>query len=82
MRTGIHAANPETSRRLKRVLNWLKDKGTLGATTRELIDGTGFCAINSIVSELRASGISVDCRCEGVSGEGARIYRYTLGVSD
>lgn len=42
-------------------------------TTRQLIQRTGYCAINSIISELRACGIAVECQ---QLGQG--LFLYTL----
>ncbi len=52
----MHNARIETSDRLQRVYRALQ-RGP--KTTRDLIHETGCCAINSIVSELRACGIPV-----------------------
>lgn len=75
----MHAATISNSGRLQAVLAYLRAKGDEGATTRQLIAATGCCAINSIVAELRAGGIAVECDYEGTTDKGARIYRYRLG---
>lgn len=59
----MHFANLESSDRLQRVLEVLKRGGKF--STMDLIRGSGYCAINSIISEIRANGISVDCKREG-----------------
>lgn len=60
----MHAAKVESSARLTRVLRALKRKKKL--STRELIQRTDLCAINSIVSELRQNGYQIKCTREGM----------------
>lgn len=55
----IHAAKPENSDRLKRVLDVLK-KGR--ATTREILFLANVCAVNTCISELRANGFNIECK--------------------
>lgn len=58
---GRHAARIESSDRLQKVLDVLMDRqwhGTLDIMTR-----TSLCAVGSAISELRANGIRVECRC-------------------
>lgn len=74
----IHAARPERSLRLKRFVEALRRAGSRGATTRELIGETGFCAINTIASELRKRGYVIPCKLEGRTTDGALVYRYRL----
>lgn len=75
----IHAANPAKSKRLQAVLEALRRAGSGGLTTRDLIRATGYCAINSIASELREGGFNIPpAECEGLSEDGGRIYRYRL----
>ncbi len=71
----MHAANLDKSERLQRFIEALK---TGPKTTRELIEATGLCAINSIAAELRQNGIKVDCTYKGTTENGARIYQYEL----
>lgn len=74
----MHYGRLATSPRLQRVLEVLQQRGSTGATTRELIDLTDCCAINSIVSELRANGILIDAEDEGINERGSRVFRYRL----
>lgn len=60
----IHAATLAHSPRLQSVLAFLRLRGAAGATTRDLIQATGYCAINSIAAEIRAGGIPVTCVME------------------
>ena len=71
----MHAAKLDKSERLQRFIEALKDGPK---TTRELIEVTGLCAINSIAAECRANGIKVDCTYKGTTENGARIYQYEL----
>jgi len=59
----MHFATLEKSQRLQRVLAVLRDGKT--HTTRDLILKAQVCAVNSIVAEIRANGIHVDCRRSG-----------------
>lgn len=65
-----HAANIDKSARLNRVL------GVLGTgewkSTRQIVHEADVCAVNSCVSEIRANGIAVECRC---IGQGRFEYR-------
>jgi hypothetical protein len=72
----MHAASLERSPRLQSVLLVLQDGKA--HSTREIIDRTGSCAINSIVSELRANGIAIDCQYESTTTDGADVYVYKL----
>jgi hypothetical protein len=55
-----------------------------GATTREIDNATGLCAISALVSEIRAiwkkqgNPSDIDCRFVGMTESGGRIYRYWL----
>lgn len=74
----MHAATLDTSERLARVLALLKRRGGRGATTREIIAEAKVCAVNSIVAEIRANGVAVECRYEGKTEDGSRVYRYAI----
>jgi hypothetical protein len=79
MGTIHHGTRVEPNGRYDRFLTFLRGRGTFGATTRELIDATGFCAVNSIVSELRAMGYSIPKPLdEGLNENGSRVFRYQL----
>ena len=67
----LHAARLDRSDRLRRVLRLLSD--CREHSTRDIVRGADVCAVNSIVSELRANGIAVSCRVEN------KIYYYRLG---
>jgi hypothetical protein len=74
----MHAARLASSKRLQDVLQALTDAGDRGLTTREIIDLTGVCAVNSIVSELRKNGHSINCKFQGRTVEGSSVFRYRL----
>ncbi len=75
MRGIIHYARLSESKRLQRVLKYLSDGKP--HTTFEIIMGTGQCAINSIIAELRMNGMSISCRqVKGRRG----VYEYQMGV--
>ena len=56
----MHSAKLKTSKRLQRTLAVLR-RGK--ATTRQIIRKAHVCAVSSIIAELRANGIRIDCRC-------------------
>lgn len=68
----IHAARVENSPRLRRVLALLRDRGTSGATSMEIIQEARTAAPAACVAELRDNGYRIDCKQEG------RKWRYTL----
>jgi hypothetical protein len=74
----MHAARIEKSGRLRRVLELLREKRSEGATTRDIIDVAHVCAVNSIVSELRANGFRIECDFDRRGEDGSAIYRYVL----
>ena len=55
----MNAANLGKSERLQRVFKLLSKGGEY--TTLEIIQKAGVCAVNSIISELRANGYDIDC---------------------
>jgi hypothetical protein len=59
----MKAANLDTSERLKRVKKLLKDRREY--STLEIIRRAKVCAVNSIISELRANGLSINCQRKG-----------------
>lgn|GEM_PF-2532327 len=71
----MHNASLKNSIRLQKVYNSLLSGPK---TTRELINLTGCCAINSIMSELKADGISYRCEYLGKTPDGNKIYQYSL----
>ena len=71
----MHAARIDHSPRLQAVLAALKAGGE--RSTLDLIHETGCCAVNSIVSELRANGHEIHCRQTRGPG-GGRIWLYKL----
>jgi hypothetical protein len=65
----MHYAKIENSPRLQRALKTLKsrwdyvDDEYAWWSTRELIDYSHICAVNSAISELRANGYDIECKC-------------------
>jgi hypothetical protein len=55
----MNSANIENSERLQRVYKLLAKGGEY--TTLDIIYKAGVCAVNSIVSELRANGYDIQC---------------------
>lgn len=58
-----HASRLATSPRLRRVRDFLADGEW--RSTREIVVGAEVCAVNSVISELRANGCSILCRRDG-----------------
>jgi hypothetical protein len=78
----MHAANVEHSSRLLRALFYIKSAGKNGCTTAELQSYSESMAPATDVSELRQSGYLIECRRDGTTHGGRKIYRYTyLGRS-
>lgn len=74
----IHAANLRTSRRLQRLNALLVSVGEQGVTTWDICNTLGILNPATHISMLRFNGVDVDCRYEGLSEHGAKIYRYRL----
>lgn len=68
-----HSARLESSERLQRVLDVLLDGQP--HTTREIIIAADVCAVNSIITEIRANGFTI--ACEPVKGKRG-VYEYRL----
>lgn len=56
----MNAARLSKSDRLRRVASLLK-KSRKPLSTMDIISKANVCAVNSIVSELRANGMAIDC---------------------
>lgn len=67
----MHFARLEKSDRLRRVLALLSDGRP--RTTREIVRMADVCAVNSIVSELRANLYDIRCKCIGKG-----VFEYWL----
>jgi len=58
-----HAARLDSSERLQRVLDVLLDRQW--HSTLDIMQRTYLCAVGSAISELRANGLTIECRCVG-----------------
>lgn len=67
----LHFAKLDNSARLQRVLTILLDHKC--HTTRDIVKKADVCAVNSIISELRANGYDIGCQCIGRGR-----YKYQL----
>lgn len=56
----MHSASIERSKRLQRVDDLLADGKEY--STMDIVHNASVCAVNSIVSELRANGRAIACR--------------------
>jgi hypothetical protein len=68
----IHAANPDKSRRLLRVLGVLSDRQE--HSTLDLITQAQVCAVSACVSELRSAGHKIECKRRG------DVWHYRLAA--
>jgi hypothetical protein len=68
----MNYARLESSPRLQRTLKFLR-RNRRWVSTREIIHGADVCAVNSIISELRANKFLIPKRCRG---RGVYEYRY------
>lgn len=68
----IHYARMEESDRLRRVHALLADGQWHG--TRDIMINADVCAVNTVISELRANGFDITTRCIGRGR-----YEYQLG---
>lgn len=71
----MHAARIDQSARLQRVAAVLADGKW--HSTLDILIGAGVCAVNSCVSELRANGLTIECRRVGRE---RFEYRLTGGI--
>jgi biotin operon repressor len=71
----MHAAQIDRSARLQRVAAVLADGHW--HSTLDILIGAGVCAVNSCVSELRANGLTIECRRVGRE---RFEYRLTGGI--
>lgn len=74
----LRAGRLDRSPRLQRVRDLLLDGREY--STLEIVQGAHVCAVNSIVSELRANGLKIACRVI-VAPNGERTWLYRL-ISD
>lgn len=72
----MHAAKLARSGRLQRVYGVLSDGRW--HSTQEIVLAAQVCAVNSIISELRANGCSIDCR--QAPSEHGRVWLYRLSL--
>lgn len=75
---GFHAASPDKSERLKRILTYLRGCGERGATSWELMTECRTVAIATCISELRHAGYNVRCDYERKAEGGGSVWRYRL----
>ena len=71
----MNAAKLDESPRLQRVRRLLSDGQEY--STRDIVIGAHVCAVNSIISELRANGLDISCR-QVRAPCGERVWLYKL----
>ncbi len=72
----MHNARLETSERLARVHEVLKDGEE--HSTLDLVQRAGVCAVNSCVAELRECGAEIGCRMIVSPDTGKRTFLYRM----
>ena len=70
----MHAARLDKSARLQRLRDYLSDGRW--HTTRDIVFDAHVMAVNAAVSELRANGLTVECRNRLIGGR--RLYEYRM----
>lgn len=72
----IHAAKIENSKRLQRVLAFLRSRGERGATTKEILVICNVCTpcINELTAPI--NGENIETIPEGHTANGENVYRY------
>jgi hypothetical protein len=73
----FHAASLD-SPRLQKLLNFLRDRKSVGATTFEITVNCQTTRASSDVSELGKNGVDIETIYEGKNESGRKIYRYIL----
>lgn len=68
----MKSAKLNTSRRLQRVLAVLADGQE--HSTRDIVYEADVCAVNSIISELRANGVTITCKRQS-----RNVFTYRIG---
>ena len=57
----FHAARLGTSKRLQRLVAFLRERGERGATTWEIMQACKLLNVSTYVSEVRHNGLDVTC---------------------
>lgn len=73
-----HYAKLETSPRLQKLYGFLQERGTVGATSMEIVAHCAIVNPGCSVSELAKNGIIIECKPDGVTEGGQRKFRYTF----
>ena len=76
-RRSFHHGSLETPR-LKKLLDYLRLRGTQGATTMDIALACATTRASSDVSEARANGVEIMVIDEGLNENGRRITRFIL----
>jgi hypothetical protein len=77
-RPKMHYAALDSSPRLQRLYALLSDGQE--HTTFDIISRARICAVNSAVSELRRNGKAIKCWQDGVTPDGASVYKYQMEI--
>lgn len=73
-----HYAKLESSPRLQRLYSFLTGRGSVGATSMEIVQHCNIMNPGCSISELKRNGIIIDCRPEGATEDKRRKFRYTF----
>lgn len=77
MKKSFHAAKLD-SPRLKRLLDFLRGRGTAGATSLELSLNCQTVCASTGIAELRANGCDIQTVRERKTQAGPPVFRYVL----
>ncbi len=72
----MHAARISSSPRLQRAHAFLSDG--MEHSTLDIVTGAQVCAVNSVISELRANGYYIECRQTTDPETGNLVWLYRM----
>lgn len=62
----------------QRILSLLREHGSIGATTREIVELANVCAVSAWMHALKVNGLEYRKVWEGVNKNGANVVRYFI----
>jgi hypothetical protein len=74
----IHYAKIQKSPRLRRLLEFMIECGSQGATTKEIDRKAEIMAVGTAIGELRRNGCEINCHFQGRTLQGSSVFRYVL----
>jgi phage-related protein len=74
----MHAARVADSPRLQSIVDFLRRRGSQGATTWEICQECRALNVSTYASEIRANGYVITTAEESSSEGGRKVFRYVL----